>query len=68
MIMARRQDNARAGEEADSEQRQAVRRGEERREEGPVIEGNPESLILGLFLVFPDFLSPSVAWLSPDCL
>lgn len=38
-------------------QRQADRQGEER----TVVEENPDSLILGLFLVLPDFLSPSVS-------
>lgn len=66
-IMSGRQYNSRAGEEADGEWRQADRRGEERREGRAVIEGNPESLILGLFLVLPDFLSPSVA-LALTCL
>lgn len=41
--------------------------GEVRREEKRVIEANPESLILRLFLVLPDFLSPSVA-LALTCL
>lgn len=63
LIMSRRQDNSQTGKEADREWRQADRRGEERR----AIEGNPESLIPGLFLVLPDFLSPSVA-LALTCL
>lgn len=67
LIMSRRQDNSRAGEEADREWRQADRRGEESRGERRVIEANPESLILRLFLVLPDFLSPSVA-LALTCL
>lgn len=65
LIMSRRQDNSRAGEEADSERRPTAGRGEERREERGVIEANP--LILRLFLVLPDFLSPSVA-LALTCL
>ena len=68
MIMSRRQDKSRAGEEADRERRQAGRQtGEVRREKRGVIEANPDSLILRLFLVFPDFLSPSVA-LALTCL
>lgn len=67
LIMSRGQDNLRAGKEAGRQCRQADRQGEERREERRVIEGNPDSLILGLFLALPDFLSPSVA-LALTCL
>ena len=67
LIMSRRQDNSQAGQEADRRWRQADSRGEERRAERRVIEGNLKSLILGLFLVLPDFPSPSVA-LALTCL
>lgn len=68
LIMAVRQNNSQAGEEANGERRHADSRGEERKGERTVIEGNPVSLILRLFLILADFLPPSAAWLSPVCL
>lgn len=48
------------GRAREQTERGGMQTGEVRKEERRVIEANPESLILRLFLVLPDFLSPSV--------
>lgn len=55
------------GRAREQTERGGMQTGEVRKEERRVIEANPESLILRLFLVLPDFLSPSVT-LALTCL